>query len=110
MPAPTWKLALSRTLMSALHAATRRQDRKLPAYPLPTNDPFYASHEDLAEIKPGTLLDWRPIPVRGTRLKVAADSWQIRFRSTDTGGESISSVATLMVPQTPWPGGGPRPL
>ncbi len=95
--------------MSALHTATRLQDRKLPAYPLPPDDPFYASREDLAEVKPGTLLDWRPIPVRGTRLKVAADGWQIRFRSTDTGGEPISSVATLLVPQTPWQK-GPRPL
>jgi hypothetical protein len=97
-------------MMSALHAATRRQDRKLPAYPLPTDDPFYASHENLAEIEPGALLDWRPIPVRGTRLKVAADSWQIRFRSTDTGGEPISSVATLLVPQARWQRRGPRPL
>jgi len=98
--------------MSALHRAARTYDRKLPDYPLPTDDPFYASHrdhEDLASIEPGTLLDWRPIPVKGTRLKVVADGWQIRFRSTDTAGDPISSVATLFVPLTPWQG-GPRPL
>jgi hypothetical protein len=100
-------------MMSGLHRATRLQERKLPVYPLPTDDPFYASDEDLASVEPGTLLDWRPIPVKGTRVKVAADGWQIRFRSTDTAGEPISSVATLFVPQAAWHGPrhhGPRPL
>jgi Secretory lipase len=98
-------------MMSVLHRVTRIQGRKLPTYPRPPDDPFYESpeDEDLASVKPGTLLDWRPIPVRGTHLKVAADGWQIRFRSTDTGGEPISAVATLFVPLTPWPR-GPRPL
>jgi pimeloyl-ACP methyl ester carboxylesterase len=109
VPTDAWKLALSKTMMSGLHRAARLQDRKLPDYPLPTEDPFYTGDEDLASLPPGTLLDWRPIPVTGTVIKVAANGWQIRFRSTDTAGQPISSVATLYVPTKRWRQGS-RPL
>jgi hypothetical protein len=95
--------------MSGLHRAARLQDRKLLDYPLPTQDPFYGGDEDLASLQPGTLLDWRPIPVTGMVINVAAKGWQIRFRSTDTLGEPISSVATLYVPTARWRHGS-RPL
>jgi hypothetical protein len=107
--ADAWKLTLSKTMMSGLHRAARLQERKLPDYPLPTDDPFYRGDEDLASLQPGTLLDWRPIPVKGMVIKVAANGWQIRFRSTDTLGEPISSVATLYVPTARWRHGS-RPL
>ena len=94
--------------MAALHASYRRRERKLPTFPLPTEDPFYASDEDLSAFEPGTLLDWRPIELR-TRLTGQTAAWQLRFRSTDTAGDAISAVATLMLPTAGWPGNR-RPL
>jgi hypothetical protein len=87
------------------------KERRLPSVPLPTDDPWYESHEDLGAIQPGTLLAHREIDFRGRfALGVSANSWQLRFRSTDTAGRPISAAATLMVPSRAWAGNGPRPL
>jgi pimeloyl-ACP methyl ester carboxylesterase len=86
-------------------------DRKLPDVPLPTDDSWYESHEDLDAVKPGTLLAHRPIDFRARfTFGVSASAWQLRYRSTDTAGRPISAVATLMVSDRAWASEAPRPL
>jgi pimeloyl-ACP methyl ester carboxylesterase len=98
-------------MTAAIERLAKAQDRRLPDFPLPTDDPWYESHEDLADIEPGTLLAHRPIDFGGRfALGLSARAWQLRYRSTDTAGRPISAVATLMVPDRAWAGQTPRPL
>ena len=107
---PVWKRALSKVMTAGLQATVRAQDRRLPVFPLPTEDPWYTSREELAALLPGTLIDWRPIDWRTNRRVPPAAAWQVRYRSTATDGSPVSSVATVMVPTQAWTGSGPRPL
>ena len=105
-----WKRALSKAMSAGLQAALRAQDRRLPVFPLPTDDPWYQSHEQLASLTPGALIATREIEWRTNRRVPAASAWQVRYRSTATDGSPISAVATVMVPEQAWTGPGPRPL
>lgn len=108
---PRWKRGLSRVMTAAIKGLEASQDRRLPQVPLPTDDPWYQSHEDLAAVQPGTLLAHRPIEFRGKFTRgLSAQAWQLRYRSTDTAGRPISAIATLMVPDRAWGGKVPRPL
>jgi hypothetical protein len=98
-------------MTAAIEGIAQAQDRRLPAFPLPADDPWYESHEDLAEITPGTLLAHRPIDFRGRlTLGVSARACQLRYRNTDTAGRPMPAVATLMMPDRAWAGQTPRPL
>jgi pimeloyl-ACP methyl ester carboxylesterase len=98
-------------MTAAIRAMADAQERRLPEVPLPTDDPWYESHEPLDTIQPGTLLAHRPNEFRGKFASgLSVKSWQLRYRSTDTAGRPISAVATLMVPDRPWAGNVPRPL
>jgi pimeloyl-ACP methyl ester carboxylesterase len=108
---PYWKRALSRAITAVIRAAESPKQHRRAAVPLPTDDPWYESHEALDTIKPGTLLANRPVEFRaGSHWVSHARAWQLRYRSTDTVGQAISAVATLMVPERAWAGVGPRPL
>jgi len=74
-----------------------------PAAPFaePKDDPFYAAppQAQLDGLAPGSLLRYREISVVAYRaLPVAAKAWQLMFRSTDTQGDAVASVTTLLVP------------
>jgi pimeloyl-ACP methyl ester carboxylesterase len=98
-------------MTASIRAAAAAQERRLPDVPLPTDDPWYESDEALDAVQPGTLLAHRQIDFRGRfAFGLAASSWQLRYRSTDTAGRPISAVATLMVPAEAWAGEGPRPV
>jgi len=108
---PLWKRVLSRAITVAIRAEESPKRRRRPDVPLPTEDPWYASHDALDTIQPGTLLAHRPVEFRaGSHWVSHARAWQLRYRSTDTAGQPISAVATLMVPERPWAGEAPRPL
>lgn len=108
---PLWKRAVSRAITAAIRAGEFPKQHRRPDVPLPTDDPWYASHEALDTIQPGTLLARRPVEFRpGSHWVSHATAWQLRYRSTDTVGEPISAVATLMVPERAWAGEAPRPL
>lgn len=108
---PLWKRALSRTISAAIHAIESPKKRRRSHVPLPTEDPWYEAHEPLETIAPGTLLAHRPVDFRpGSHWVSHAKAWHVRYRSTDTVGQPISAVATVMVPERPWTGDGPRPL
>ena len=75
MPVPAWKRALSRALMSTVHGVDRLSARRLPELPLPTEDPFYLSDEELRDLPPGTLLGSRPIrPPSGPSVRCSTRS------------------------------------
>jgi hypothetical protein len=108
---PLWKRALSRAITAVIRAAESPKQHRRADVPLPTDDPWYESHEALDTIQPGTLLANRPVEFRaGSHWVSHARAWQLRYRSTDTVGQAISAVATLMVPERAWAGVGPRPL
>jgi pimeloyl-ACP methyl ester carboxylesterase len=108
---PLWKRVLSRAITVAIRAEESPKRHRRPDVPLPTEDSWYESHEVLDTIQPGTLLAHRPVEFRaGSHWVSHARAWQLRYRSTDTMGQPISAVATLMVPERAWAGEGPRPL
>lgn len=75
----------------------------------PDEDAFYRAPQKLDTLRPGEVLDARPVEVRGFRRVVSADAWQVKFRSTDTRGDALSGVTTVMVPRRPC-NGPVRPL
>ena len=77
----------------------RLKSRLLPGVTPPTDDPFYRVPENLEAFRPGEVLESRSVEVRGFRLGVKADAWQVKFRSTDTTGAAVSGVATVMIPR-----------
>ncbi len=69
------------------------------AAPLPpTNDPFYTPPCGFEDAKPGSVLRNRPVPnPLSPKLEVAA-AYQILYRTTDTFGNAIATVTTVLVP------------
>lgn len=83
--------------------------RLLPDVVAPADDRFYRQAEDSDAHRPGAVLDARPVEVRALRHVMTVDAWQVKFRSTDTGGAPVSGVTTVMIPRQPFEG-STRPL
>ena len=75
----------------------------------PADDPFYRQPERLDTLRPGEVIDARPVDVRAFRRRIEADAWQVKFRSTDSSGAALSGVTTVMIPRRPFTG-SVRPL
>jgi hypothetical protein len=78
----------------------------------PADDRFYRQPDDPAGLdapSPGEVLDARLVQVRVFRRRAQADAWQVKFRSTDSGGAAVSGVTTVMIPRRPFHG-SLRPL
>lgn len=78
--------------------------------PVPSQDPFYAVPAGITGLSNGTILKSRAVQVYadGTPLQVSA--WQLKYKSLDAHNRPTAMVTTVMVPNTPWRGSGPRPL
>lgn len=80
---------------------------------LPTpilDDPFFDRPEGLDTYPPGTVLRERPVRMRALPAAVVPHTArQFVVRSTDSAGRPIPVTATLVLPDSPWPG-GPRPV
>jgi hypothetical protein len=96
-------------MVRGLDLYERLTSRVLVDVTRPGEDPFYRVPENLDAFGPGEVLDSRPVEVRGFRRVIRADAWQVKFRSTDTGGAAVSGVTTVMIPQRPF-NGSVRPL
>ncbi|UYP19902.1 lipase family protein [Rhodococcus sp. Z13] len=74
-------------------------------YPAALQDSFYSAPDDLASRQPGDVLAARVVPpplgFPGT------DAVQLKFRSTDSSGDPIAAVTTVLSPRDAAPG---RPL
>lgn len=66
-----------------------------PLYPQPDPDPFYAPPADLGELRPGDVVRIRRID---TALYVGTEGWQVAFRSTNSAGNPIMGVTTVLLP------------
>ncbi|WP_305092099.1 lipase family protein [Prescottella sp. R16] len=66
-----------------------------PAYPTPLPDPFYAAPADIATKAPGDVLEVRRAD---TWLASGNEVWQIKYRSTNSAGEAIPAVTTVLKP------------
>jgi hypothetical protein len=67
----------------------------------PARDAFYQSPaaDILAAVAPGTILRQREVPTKAYYwFDVPARSWQLMFRSTDSKGQPVASITTVMVP------------
>ncbi|MTV26349.1 hypothetical protein FTX61_13130 [Nitriliruptoraceae bacterium ZYF776] len=77
----------------------------------PTVDPFYVPPEGFETAQPGDILRRREVTVslRGLPFGVG-EALQLQYRTTHAQGDPSHTVATVLVPDTPWQGPGPRPL
>ncbi|WP_218565498.1 lipase family protein, partial [Prescottella equi] len=66
-----------------------------PAYPRPYTDPFYAAPADIATKAPGDVLEVRRAD---TWLVPGNEVWQIKYRSTNSSGDPIPAVTTVIKP------------
>jgi hypothetical protein len=78
--------------------------------PLPTSDPFYAVPAGIAGLPNGTVLASRPITAYAGPVPLPAHAWEVKYKTLDTQGNATATVATVLVPDIPWHGWGPRPL
>ncbi|WP_040814836.1 lipase family protein [Nocardia concava] len=66
-----------------------------PLYPTQDSDPFYAPPADLGSFAPGDVVRTRRID---TGLYVGTEGWQIAFRSTNSQGQPILGMTTVLLP------------
>ncbi|MET9487128.1 lipase family protein [Nocardia sp. NPDC006630] len=74
----------------------------------PDVDPFYTPPADLGGYANGAILRSRESALFGVALPIKV--WQVQYKSTDAEGRPTTGVATVLVPDAPWTGAGPRPL
>ena len=103
------KRAAATALVHGVGLYERLKSRLLPKVTPPSGDEFYRVPETLEAVRLGEVLESRPVAVRGFLRPVAADAWQLKFRSTDMTGAAAPGVATLMIPRAPY-NGPVRPL
>ncbi|UFS96488.1 lipase family protein [Nocardia huaxiensis] len=69
--------------------------------PIPQNDPFYIPPLGWDSTPPGTVLNSRPVEVASMGPQAQdADAWQLLYRTTDTAGQPITTVTTVLRPRT----------
>lgn len=81
--------------------------------PSPIGDPFFDEYPPgLPGMTNGQVITTRDVtPVARTLLRgPVREVRQIKVKSTDAVGVPSFATATLVVPATPWPGPGPRPV
>ncbi|WP_201265373.1 lipase family protein [Rhodococcus sp. P1Y] len=59
-------------------------------------DPFYAAPADIGDAAPGDVLDSRR---KDSPAYPNTDIWQIKYRSTNSAGDPIASVTTVLMPR-----------
>lgn len=69
--------------------------RAEPLYPQPDPDPFYTAPAELASLQPGDVVRTRRID---TAPYVGTEGWQVAFRSTNSQGEPIMGMTTVLLP------------
>src|SRR5438105_15784088 len=89
------KRVAARVIVRGLDLAEQAMSRMLVEVTPPADDPFYRAPENPEAVRPGAVLDARPVEARGVRRVVNADAWQVKFRSTDSRGAATSGVTTV---------------
>jgi hypothetical protein len=82
--------------------------------PLPSDDAFYEPPSPLPAGTPGDIITSRPsrftLDPIGKAPVPNVTSTQVLYRSVDALGQPMAVTGTVLVPTTPWIGGGSRPL
>jgi hypothetical protein len=95
---------------AAVSAAVACVPASATAVPTPSQEPFYAVPAGLAHVADGTILASRPVSVSAYSIPMAVQAWQVKYRTPGLQNRPSADVATIMVPNAPWRGSGPRPL
>jgi hypothetical protein len=109
-------LSLSLLLVPAASGAAQPSARdqdvssQLGLVPTPSEDPFYAVPPDIGRLPNGAILASRPVQATALAVAIPANAWQVKYKTIDQHGQPSAFVTTILVPRTPWPGPGPRPL
>lgn len=104
-------LALAATTIVAQTAAALPTPPSAPStVPEPARDPFYTPPAGLGATPDGTVLRSRPIVATAFALPLPVSALQLLYKTLDSNGQPTATVATVMVPLTPWTGHGQRPL
>ncbi len=74
-----------------------------PLEPAPLADAFYAPVPNLESLNAGDIISSRPMPPPAGFFDV--DVWQLRFRSTNSAGDPIAAINTVLVPRSKAPNG-----
>jgi hypothetical protein len=80
------------------------------AVEFPSQDPFYQVPPGISGLSNGTVLASRSVQVNAYSIPMPVHAWQVKYKTTDDGDVASADVATIMVPDVPWTGQGPRPL
>ncbi|MFC4603858.1 lipase family protein [Rhodococcus kronopolitis] len=86
---------------------------RLAMLPKPVGEAFFDEYPPgLAGMANGAVIGTRDVtPVARTMLRgPVREVRQFKVKSTDSAGAPSFATATLVVPATPWPGPGPRPV
>jgi dienelactone hydrolase len=78
----------------------------------PDKDDFYRQPTD-GGAEPGDLLRYRQsqvYPAATGSVPAPVHAWQMLYRSTSAKGAANAVSGTLVVPELPWTGSGPRPI
>src|SRR3954464_7897994 len=84
------KRSAARAMVRGLDLYERLSSRMLVEVTPPGDDPFYCVPETVGAFRPGEVLDVRPVEIRALRRLIAADAWQVKFRTTDARGAAMS--------------------
>ncbi|HEX3782093.1 MAG TPA: lipase family protein [Pseudonocardiaceae bacterium] len=76
----------------------------------PDQDPFYVPPAGYAADPNGTVLRTRSIVGIYLAVPVLVNAYQVLYKSVDSHNQPVAEAATILVPITPWTGGGQRPL
>ena len=67
----------------------------------PTSDPFYTPPANLASYPPGTVLRSRLVTLVGAMDAASSTAYQLLYRTTDSTGQAVATVATVIIPSSP---------
>lgn len=110
-PHPTrWLAAAMCAALATLLLAPAAAAAPAGLVPPPDQDPFYAVPAHLNRVPNGTVLASRRFQAMALAVPIPAEAWQVKYKTIDQRGQPNAFVTTVLVPRTPWQGGGARPL
>ncbi len=95
----------------ALGTGSAAADDPLPG-PTPLADSWFQGPDDLSGYQNGDVIDSR---LTSVRFPDASPPWpvqatQLLYRTSNSFGQALTTPATVLIPDRPWDGPGPRPL
>lgn len=104
-------VALLSAMLPVTSAAPAKAAKAADGPPIGPNGPaFYVPPANLPD-DPGDLIRYRSTPFYSAPLiRSGAKAWKVLYRSSTATGDPVAVSGLVLVPRTPWSGGGPRPV